>query len=752
MSNRVITALTIVTLIAGSLILSTPYLSNLVANNGDRLSFPEATAASLPFLVDVHTEPKIKVGDAEVGSAYLKINPHWMDNFGEMGCEECTMIEYKVGPQGFAGAAYESDEPLNFKDAKKVRFFAMGEKGGEKVKFGVGGIDQAANGNNQDKSKPSNQQNSQSAGSANSNAFKNVKFGAITEEVTLKSKWTRYEIPVEGLDLTNVDYPFGFIISESGANKARIFLHSILYEKEPASYNVLESSEVPIGVQNESLTVQLEANATNATAGSTVEFNTTVSNGTEPYAYSYNFDDGQTEESDEASVTHEFAEADTYNVSATVTDSENRTGTGFIEIEIVPASVEEETSPAVEENTTAQNETLDQAPVENLTDSGDLGNETQNNTSEIIRNDSEVEQTESNAEEAENQSADENDTSDTNTTSAEAPSSAPDESSELAEDSEELQNETDNSPPVAEAGNDITATPGGNVILDASQSSDPDGDEITYSWEQVSGPDIEIDGADTATPEVTMPDDNEDSEITIELKVSDGETEDDDTISIFVQSPQELEDVEELELLPATADDSEWDASEDCQEGGSASCLADGSDSTFVTANEPDTTDLYSFEQIDDVQIDGVVAKITAKKTGETGFISLVVDDPDDSEHYSTRDISISSDSFEDYTYSWDNEPVSGDDWTPDLVNSLKAGFRYAAGQSGVEISEMVLVVSYHEGDQQEDVQDAGVGDDDSNLVNETKTPDEPDVEQEAPISDQTSENQTSSNSTSDSN
>jgi hypothetical protein len=47
---------------------------------------------------------------------------------------------------------------------------------------------------------------------------------------------------------------------------------------------------------------------------------------------------------------------------------------------------------------------------------------------------------------------------------------------------------TNNSAPVADAGPDLTVALGNTVILDASASSDLDGDEIAYSWSLVESP------------------------------------------------------------------------------------------------------------------------------------------------------------------------------------------------------------------------------------------------------------------------
>jgi hypothetical protein len=94
--------------------------------------------------------------------------------------------------------------------------------------------------------------------------------------------------------------------------------------------------------------------------------------------------------------------------------------------------------------------------------------------------------------------------------------------------------------------------------------------------------------------------------------------------------------------------------------------------------------------------IERVVAEITAKKLGNTGYISFAVDNPTEGEHYFTPSISIGSNSFQKYYQVWDTNPVTGESWTYDSLNSLTAGFKYDGGQSGVQISELQLTVSYY--------------------------------------------------------
>jgi hypothetical protein len=61
--------------------------------------------------------------------------------------------------------------------------------------------------------------------------------------------------------------------------------------------------------------------------------------------------------------------------------------------------------------------------------------------------------------------------------------------------------------PTAEAGLGLVGYVGDTIELNGSASTDPDGEPLTYTWTQLSGPTVEMTGADKALPrfEITEP-------------------------------------------------------------------------------------------------------------------------------------------------------------------------------------------------------------------------------------------------------
>ncbi|WP_440006079.1 PKD domain-containing protein [Halomicrococcus sp. SG-WS-1] len=85
-----------------------------------------------------------------------------------------------------------------------------------------------------------------------------------------------------------------------------------------------------------------------------------------------------------------------------------------------------------------------------------------------------------------------------------------------------VEDPTANTPPTADAGDDQTVDEGTSVQLDASGSSDPDGDALSYSWTQTAGPAVSLSDTSSATPTFTAPDVDAETTLTFEVEVSDG--------------------------------------------------------------------------------------------------------------------------------------------------------------------------------------------------------------------------------------
>jgi hypothetical protein len=95
-----------------------------------------------------------------------------------------------------------------------------------------------------------------------------------------------------------------------------------------------------------------------------------------------------------------------------------------------------------------------------------------------------------------------------------------------------------NTPPTADAGDDQTIEVQATVTLDGSNSSDPDGDSLSYSWRQTAGPNVTLADADTATPEFTAPDVDDPTDLTFELTVDDGDASETDRTVVTVTNSE----------------------------------------------------------------------------------------------------------------------------------------------------------------------------------------------------------------------
>ena len=91
-----------------------------------------------------------------------------------------------------------------------------------------------------------------------------------------------------------------------------------------------------------------------------------------------------------------------------------------------------------------------------------------------------------------------------------------------------------NHPPEVDAGEDQTVEVGAEVQLDGSRSSDPDGDELSYRWTQVSGLQVDLSGSDSASPSFTL---LSAGEYAFSLVVSDGQV-DSDSDEVVVTANQ----------------------------------------------------------------------------------------------------------------------------------------------------------------------------------------------------------------------
>lgn len=176
-----------------------------------------------------------------------------------------------------------------------------------------------------------------------------------------------------------------------------------------------------------------------------------------------------------------------------------------------------------------------------------------------------------------------------------------------------------NGPPVADAGGDRTAEEGEEVILDGSRSADPDGDLLTWAWQQTDGVTVELSDTATPKPRFTAPNvGNGGATLQFRLEVTDTEgLADRDNCLVTVLGDNEIPHVEAGEL-------------QEVQEGDTV--ILDGSGSS-----DPEGGPLkFLWVQTDGVEVelqkaDEARASFVAPEVGPAGAylaFDLFVEDP----------------------------------------------------------------------------------------------------------------------------
>ena len=86
---------------------------------------------------------------------------------------------------------------------------------------------------------------------------------------------------------------------------------------------------------------------------------------------------------------------------------------------------------------------------------------------------------------------------------------------------------------------DLALAINGDTVRLAGSGTDPEGRDLTYEWVQTGGPTVELDDPTSDSPSFTAPEGTEDSDVTFELRVSDGTNVSADTMDVTVNADDE---------------------------------------------------------------------------------------------------------------------------------------------------------------------------------------------------------------------
>ena len=166
-----------------------------------------------PFEVINYFSPSGWMGDGEEGEKYIQLNDQWRENCHS--APTCVRITYRPNKKGWAGIYWQypdgnwGDSPGRMiKGARRLTFWARGERGGELVQFKAGGI------------------------SAQGKKYHDS-FEIAIGPVEFTKEWQRYEIVFTRADLSSVLGAFAWSANRSGNPEGLTFyLDDIRYEKE----------------------------------------------------------------------------------------------------------------------------------------------------------------------------------------------------------------------------------------------------------------------------------------------------------------------------------------------------------------------------------------------------------------------------------------------------------------------------------------------------------------------------------------
>jgi PKD repeat protein len=407
----------------------------------------------------------------------------------------------------------------------------------------------------------------------------------------------------------------------------------------------IDSTETTVTVQepeqNADPTASFTASPSSPASGEAVSFDASASGDADGSIASYEWDFGDGETATGASPSHTYDAAGDYDVTLAVTDDDGATDT-----ETQTVSVSEAPDPAsfqvsnlsVESPVTQGDDASVTATVENAGDEED----TQTVALSVDGSQADAESVTLDGGESDEVSF-AVDTTGLSVGDHDVTLSTDDDSASATLDVTTA--EPENQPPTADAGDDQTVGENDSVALDATGSSDADGDNLSYDWTQTGGTDVTLSDASSETPSFTAPDVDADETLTFEVEVSDGAATDTDTVAVTVEDADEADpptdgQSTEVSLSPesdlvAVGDAAEYDVVVDDADGGV------GVYSMTVAVDDPSVASIAAayFSS----GSDGGLTDVQISEDGSSMTVDAVMVDTDDSGSVTLGSVTVES-------------------------------------------------------------------------------------------------------------